>query len=243
MGNIKRTYEGTYTSQMTKETTAVVSSFMSHVYRWMMLGILITGVVARVVAGNQAIMYALLTNKVLFFGLIIAQFAMVIGLSAVLHRLSYLSSIALYLAYSVLMGITLSVILFAYTQNSIASAFFVTAIAFGGLSIVGYFTKVNLGPIGTFCTMALFGLIGMMLLALFIPSLQGTGAQMLFSIAGIVIFSGLTAYHTQKLKYFALNANMHSEDGKKLSIQGALMLYLDFINLFLSILRLMGSRR
>lgn len=231
---------GTY---IAKDSAAITSHFMSKVYRWMMFGILITALVAHAVSTNQSMVESLLMHKGVFLILMIAQLGAVLMLSAMIGRLSYSASVLLYLTYAALTGITFSVLLLVYTQNSVESAFFVTAIAFGGLSMIGYFTKKNLGPIGTFCGMALFGLIGMMLLAIFIPSLQGNGMQTLLSVAGILIFSGLTAYDTQRLKQFALDMNSTPEDVKKRSIQGALMLYLDFINLFLSILRLMGNKR
>jgi FtsH-binding integral membrane protein len=236
-------YSTSASSQVTKTNAAVLSKFMSQVYRWMMVGILITAVVAHYISINQPLMQMIFANKLVFFGLVILQLAAVIGLSAGINRMNSIAATTIYLAYSALTGVTLSIVLLAYTQSSVSSAFLVTAIAFGGLSAFGYFTKANLGPVGTFCTMALFGLIGMFVLSIFFKSMQGNGMQMALSFFGLLIFSGLTAYDTQRIKQLAFSMDGTSDTSKKFAVHGALMLYLDFINLFLSILRLMGDRR
>lgn len=211
--------------------------FMSRVYRWMAFGVLITALVAHFVAITPQVFEAIFKQPIFFWGIIIAQLGMVFYLSYAINRISAGMATILYLVYSALVGLTLSVIFMVYTQQSINAAFIVTAVAFAGLSAFGYFTKRDLGPIGTFCTMALFGLIAVMVLALFIPKLMGGTMQIIIGVAGVIIFSGLTAYDTQKIKSLAYGDNQNA------AISGALALYLDFINLFLSILRLFGQRK
>jgi FtsH-binding integral membrane protein len=135
------------------------------------------------------------------------------------------------------------VIFFVYTSSSIAQVFGLTAFSFAGLSGFGYVTKRDLGPIGSFCVMGLFGMVGFSLLSMFFPSLMTGGASFVFSIAGIVVFAGLTAYDTQRIKAMNVTGNADAGEERKAAIHGALALYLDFINLFLSLLRLTGRRR
>lgn len=213
-----------------------MSTFMSKVYGWMTLGIILTGFVAWTVGTNEELLYLMLTNKILFYGLIIAEFGLVIWLSSRIQQMSPVLSISLFLLYAALNGATLSLISMVYTAESIQSAFFTSAIAFAGLSGFGYVTKKDLGPVGSFCTMGLFGLVGFSILSIFFPSLMGTMASQIYGLVGIIVFAGLTAYDTQKIKSMAYgNQNM--------AIMGALKLYLDFINLFLFILRMSGDRR
>lgn len=218
----------------------VLSAFMSRVYTWMTLGILVTGIVSYWIGNNPAIVKQVFANQVFFWLVIIAQFGAVIYLSAMINRISAAAAAITFLAYSALTGVTLSFIFVAYTQQSIASAFVATAAGFGGLSLFGYTTKRDLGPIGSFLMMGLFGLIAIMLLSLFIPSLMGSGMQLFISVAGVVIFAGLTAYDTQRIKAFA---SAPAQVLGQQAVLGALVLYLDFINLFLNLLRLMGDRR
>jgi len=218
------------------------SSFMSRVYFWMMLGLLLSGIVAFQVASNPDRVISLVSNKLFFYGLFILQFGAVIALSAFINRMSIMLATSLYLGYTILTGITFSTIFLVYSIPSISQAFFITAFSFAGLSMFGYVTKRDLGPIGSFCMMGLFGLIGLMLVTMFFPSTQTYGVMMTINIASIVIFAGLTAYDTQKIKNYNY-ASASPEQAKKEAIRGALMLYLDFINLFLSILRLTGDRR
>jgi len=217
--------------------------FMTGVYRWMTFGILITGFISYFIGTSPTLVGTIITNKFLFFGLIIAQFGAVIYLSAGIRKMSAWRATIVYLLYSALTGTTLSVIFQAYTSDSIQSAFFTTAFSFAGLSAFGYFTKRDLGPIGTFCGMALWGLIGFGILSMFFPGMMAGRGSMLYSIFGIVIFAGLTAYDTQKIKNMNIIGNEGTDEDHKETIMGALTLYLDFINLFLMILRLMGGRR
>jgi FtsH-binding integral membrane protein len=175
----------------------------------------------------------------------IVQIGVVVTLSAAVARLSAGLAMGLFLGYAALTGVTLSTLFLIYTRDSIAGVFLSTAFGFAGLSLMGYTTKRDLGPLGAFCGMALFGLIGWGLLSFFFPSLLGGQAGTAYSAVGVLIFAGLTAYDTQRIKAMAtsdvygVGLGMES----KAAIVGALALYLDFINLFLSLLRLFGDRR
>lgn len=219
--------------------TGALSAFMSRVYAWMMLGIFVTGVVSYTVGNNPEWVASIFSNQPFFWALIIVQFGAVIFLSAMINRISAPAAAITFLVYSALTGLTISMIFVLYTQASIAMAFATTAIGFGGLSMYGFTTKRDLGPIGSFCIMALFGLIGLVLLSFFIPSLRGDNMQILFSVAGLLIFAGLTAYDTQRIKALGSSAT----NTGSMAVYGALILYLDFLNLFLNLLRLMGDRR
>jgi hypothetical protein len=217
--------------------------FMSRVYGWMTGGLCLTGAVAWNVAGNPQLVQAIFGNRLLLWGLIIAQLGSVFALSWLINRISGLTAMLIYFLYAGLTGLTLSSIFLVFTGSSIAEVFGVTAFGFAGLSGFGYVTKRDLGPVGSFCMMGLFGLIGFGLLSMLFPSLMTEGASFVFSIVGIIVFAGLTAYDTQKIKRMNAPGNEGTDAGRKTAIYGALMLYLDFINLFLSLLRLMGRRR
>jgi hypothetical protein len=220
----------------------VNARFMSGVYSYMTIGVLVTALVSYTFSNNPEIMTAILGNKFIFWSLIIAQLGAVFFLSFAITKINALTATFIYFLYSALTGSTLSVIFLVYTQESIQSAFFVSSFSFAGLSAFGYLSKRDLGPIGTFCHMGLWGLIGFGLLSLFFPSMMSGTASIVYSLCGIVIFAGLTAYDTQKIK--EMNTWQEgSEEAKKGTILGALTLYLDFINLFLNILRLMGKRK
>lgn len=219
---------------------------MSQVYTWMTGGVLLTALISTFLGQNPEMVITLVRTPVLYYGLIIAQLGLVIGLSAAINKISASAATMLYILYAALTGVTLSTIFLIYTRDSIAGVFLTTACGFGGLSLLGYTTKRDLGPIGAFCGMALFGLIGWALLSFIFPSMMGGTAQMVYSIAGVVIFAGLTAYDTQKIKEMRVEADRtgaFGEGARKAAIFGALTLYLDFINLFLSLLRLAGDRR
>jgi FtsH-binding integral membrane protein len=217
--------------------------FMSRVYGWMTGGLCLTGAVAWNVAGNPQLVQAIFGNRLLLWGLIIAQLGSVFALSWLINRISGLTAMLIYFLYAGLTGLTLSSIFLVFTGSSIAEVFGVTAFGFAGLSGFGYVTKRDLGPVGSFCMMGLFGLIGFGVLSMLFPSLMTEGASFVFSIVGIIVFAGLTAYDTQKIKRMNAPGNEGTDAGRKTAIYGALMLYLDFINLFLSLLRLMGRRR
>jgi FtsH-binding integral membrane protein len=217
--------------------------FMSSVYGWMTGGLCLTGAVAWYVSGNPELMHQIFGNRLLFWALIIAQLGAVAALSWLIKRISSVTATLLYFVYAGLTGLTLSCIFLLYTGSSIAEVFGVTAFGFAGLSGIGFVTKRDLGPVGAFCTMGLFGLVGFALISMFFPSLMGGSGSFVFSVVGIVVFAGLTAYDTQKIKRMNVPGNEETDEGRKAAIFGALTLYLDFINLFLSLLRLMGDRR
>jgi FtsH-binding integral membrane protein len=217
--------------------------FMSRVYGWMTGGLCLTGAVAWNIAGNPELVQSILGNRPLFWGLIIAQLGAVVMLSWLINRISAFVATLIYLVYAGLTGVTMASIFLVFTGSSIAEVFGVTAFGFAGLSAIGFLTKRDLGPVGAFCAMGLFGLVGFGLLAMFLPVLRSEGANFGFAIVGIIVFAGLTAYDTQKIKAMNVPGSEGTDAGRKSAIFGALRLYLDFINLFLSLLRLMGRRR
>jgi FtsH-binding integral membrane protein len=226
----------------TRSAAEVSSRFMSRVYAWMTAGIALSGVVAWEVAQDPEV--ALRVVGPLFLPIVLAQLAAVFALSLLIRRISAPVAAALYLVYAGLTGLTMSVVFLVYTKDSVASVFWITAFSFSGLSATGYFTKRDLGPIGSFCTMGLFGLIGYGLLSMFFPGMQSAEYGMVSSLVGVIVFAGLTAYDTQKIKLMnEQRGTMSAEDGSKAAIFGALTLYLDFVNLFLSLMRLMGKRK
>lgn len=217
--------------------------FMSKVYTWMTLGVALTSVVAYAIAQNPTIAMTIVMNRILFYGLLIAQVGAVIVLSAAQRKLNAFAATAIYLGYAALVGVTMSVIFLVYTRGSIMNVFAITAMGFAGLSAVGYITKRDLGPVGSFCTMGLFGMVGFALISIFFPSMMTETASKVYGIVGLIVFAGLTAYDTQKIKAMNVIGNEGTEEDQKEAIYGALKLYLDFINLFLSLLRLLGKRR
>ncbi|MFN8294814.1 MAG: Bax inhibitor-1/YccA family protein [Chitinophagales bacterium] len=213
--------------------------FITKVYGWMSLALVITGITAYLTATSQAVLEFIFGIPYMFMGLLIGEVLLVIGLSAMINKMSAATATFLFVLYSVVNGLTLSVIFLVYTQGSISLTFFVTALTFGVMSAYGYFTKKDLTSWGNLLMMALVGLVISSIFNLFMKN------EILYWIttyAGILIFVGLTAYDTQKIK----NMNMIGADGetaRKGAIMGALTLYLDFINLFLLLLRLLGRRK
>jgi len=218
------------------------SAFMTKVYQWMSVGVLLTAIVASVLGTNDEFARTIALNRGLFWVMIIAQFGLVIAVSGFISRMSVLTATVLFMLYSALTGVTFSTIFLIYTASSIQSAFFTTAIGFAGLTAFGYITKKDLGPVGTFCSMGLWGLVGYGLLAIFFPSMMNGTASFVYSMVGLLLFAGLTAYDTQAIKMMGRQA-MSADDQGRASILGALKLYLDFINLFMMILRFTGDRR
>jgi FtsH-binding integral membrane protein len=220
------------------QTQSVVGAFMTKVYSWMTLALFITGIVAMYVASSEQLLSIVFGTKYMFMGLIIAQLGVVWYLSARVSKLSYTTAIIMFILYSVLSGITLSSIFIIYTASSIASTFFITAGTFAVMSLAGFFTKKDLSGFGAIMMMGLIGLIIATVVNYF---LQSSTLNYIISYAGVMIFVGLTAYDTQKLKLMA--TQLDGEQAKKGSIMGALTLYLDFINLFLYLLRVLGDRK
>ena len=210
--------------------------FMSAVYRWMALGLVVTAGVAYSVASTPEVLQVVIGNRMVFWGLIIAQFGLVMALSAAVSKLSAGVAGALFLLYSALTGATLSVVLLAYTGNSVASAFAVTAGTFLAMSIFATVTKRDLSGWSSFLFMGLIGVVIASVVNIFMKSSM---MQFVISAAAVVVFTGLTAYDTQRLRRMAVaGAGIAA-----LPVNGALSLYLNFINLFLSILNLFGGRR
>lgn len=221
------------------EVAAAFPALMRKVYLWMAMALVITGFTAYLVATNETLVQMFFSSKVVFFGLIIAEFALVIGITAAINKLSLPVATLLFVLYSVINGATLSVIFFAYTMSSIATVFFITAGTFGAMSIFGYVTKKDLSSWGKILMMALIGLIIATIVNIFVKS----GAiETIASYVGVLIFVGLTAYDTQKIKQMCLQAPDAGETMQKYALLGALSLYLDFINLFIYLLRIFGRR-
>ena len=226
-----------------KENIASVAfpSLMRKVYVWMTLALVITGFVAYGVASSPGIITALVSNKLLFWGLFIAELALVWTVSARINRLSLTTATLLFILYSALNGATLSLILLVYTMQSIASVFFITAGTFPVRAAIGYFTKADLSSLGKILMMALIGLIIATVVNAFL--LKSGGFSLILSYVGVLIFVGLTAYDTQKIKQMLIMADDVNEETQKIALLGSLSLYLDFINLFLYLLRIFGNSR
>ena len=208
------------------------------VYVWMCAALFITAGTAYRVSNSEELLRIVFSSKLSFFGIIIAQFVIVWFLSARIKTLSFTTATIMFALYSVLMGVTMSCIFMAYTQSSIASTFLITAGTFAVMSIYGFTTKKDLTSWGNLLFMALVGLIIAMLVNFFLKSSM---MDLIISCIGVLIFVGLTAYDTQKIK--ALLNQETTEENQKMALLGSLMLYLDFINLFLFLLRIFGRRR
>lgn len=215
----------------------VAHGFVTKVYAWMCFALIVTGLVAFAVA-EAGVAKAIMT-KGLFFPILIGELILVVALTAGLSRISAAVATGGFVLYSALNGLTISVILLAYTQASVAQTFFITAGTFGAMSAYGYYTKRDLTSIGNIAYMALLGLIVASIVNLF---MMNEALYWLLSYAGVVIFVALTAYDTQKIKRIG-EAGLQGEMEQKAAIMGALALYLDFINLFLFLLRIFGRRR
>ncbi len=202
----------------------------------MTLGLAVTGLVALGVASSPAALGLLFGNSFAFFALLILQLGLVVAFNSAARRASTAVVAGMFFLYAALTGVTFSVLFLVYTASSIAGVFFVTAGAFAGLSAVGFFTKSDLSAIGRF---AIFAIIGLILASVVNMFLQSTGLQWLVSIAGVLIFGALTAYDTQKLKELFATGDASAN----MPLVGALTLYLDFVNMFLFLLRLFGRRR
>lgn len=217
----------------------VESVFVSKVFGWMTAGLVASGAVASYVAFNPKLAGLIIGTKFMFLGLIIAELLLVMALGSMINVMSAATATALFMAYSVLNGLTLSVIFLACQLSSIGTVFFITAGMFGAMCVLGFLTKKDLSSLGGIFLMALIGLLLAMLVNIF---LGNSVLDIVISAIGALIFVGLTAYDAQKIKLMS-NASMDAESERKAAIIGALALYLDFINLFLFLLRLFGKRR
>lgn len=219
----------------------VLNAYMRGVYQWMAGGLGLTAVMAYMVASSPTLVQAIFGNPILFWGLIIAEFGLVMGISGGISKLSAGTASGLFLLYSALNGVTLSAILLAYTATSVAGTFVICAGMFGAMSVYGMVTKKDLTSMGSFMFM---GLIGIILASVVNIFLQSPGLDFAISGIGVLVFVGLTAYDTQKLKMMGQSAPMNDATAvRRGTILGALTLYLDFINLFLMLLRLFGQGR
>lgn len=218
-----------------------VATLMRNMYAWMAIALVITGFTAFAVANSYSLIYAIATNSILFYGLIFAELGLVYYLSSRIFRMSFATAGLLFAVYSIVNGVTLSLIFLIYEIGSIVSTFFITAGTFGAMAVVGSFLKKDLSFIGRFALMALIGLIIAGVVNIFMRS---EGFSFIIAIIGVLVFTALTAYDAQKMKnLIAENGYEVNENTQKLALIGALELYLDFVNLFLYLLRLLGSRR
>ncbi len=217
----------------------IEGAFIRRVYNWMVAGLALTGVMAYVTASNEGLQALIYGNTLIFYGLIFGELAMVFILAGRAHRMKASTAGTMFIIYSLLNGLTLSFIFLVYTKSNITSAFLVTAGTFGAMSLYGYTTKKDLTSWGGFLIMGLFGIIIASVVNMF---LQSEMILWLVTYAGVLIFVGLTAYDTQRLKKMAQAGFAGAETETKAAVLGALALYLDFINLFLMILRIFGNR-
>jgi FtsH-binding integral membrane protein len=221
------------------EKNTTMSVLMRKVYTWMAMALVITGICAYGVANSPALLSLIYGSSMTIVILCIAEFGLVVWLSARIGKMSLTTATMMFIIYSVLNGVTLSFIFLAYTQASIAKVFFITAGTFGLMALVGHTTKVDLSKMGGILLMALIGVIIASVVNIFIKS---TGFDFILSIITVLIFIGLTAYDTQKIKEMLLMASDTGETAQKVALMGALSLYLDFINLFIHLLRIFGKR-
>ena len=215
-----------------------VTAFLRAVYGWMCAGLAITAGTAWFVASSPSLIQTIAANRAAFWILAIAQLGIVLLLSARVDKLAASTASALFVLYSALTGVTMSFVLLAYTGESVASTFFITAAMFGALALYGTMTRRSLAGMGQFMFMGLVGL----LIATFIGFFwQNDGLQFMISLVGVIVFTGLTAWDAQRLKEMSLSVD--GTVAKQYAVVGALALYLDFINLFLFLLRFLGDRR
>ena len=226
-----------YGGQSAVKTQA--NSVMKRVYVRMTIGLLVSAFCALGVASSPSLLNIIFGNQIVFWGLIIAMFAMAILIPVRMMKMSSGTVLALFLVYSALMGTFLSSIFLAYKMTAIVATFFITAGTFGAMTVYGYFTKADLTKMGSYLMMALFGLIIAMLVNMFLHS---STMSYVISIIGVLVFTGLTAWDTQQVKQLSA-ANLDPALADKLATMGAMNLYLDFINLFLFILRIFGGNR
>lgn len=218
-----------------------INEFIRSVYNWMAIGLGLTGFVAFYVSNSETLIRLIFGNQLIFFGLIIGELVLVFTISARVHKMQASTATSLFVLYAALNGATLSAIFLIYTRSSITSTFFICAATFISSSIYGMVTKRDLTSMGQFMFMGLIGIVIASVVNLFVRS---SGMSLIVSYIGVIVFVGLTAYDTQKLRAMALSRPEGLDRGtvRKGAILGALTLYLDFINLFLMLLRILGNR-
>lgn len=223
-----------------ESAVAETQRFMVKVYSWMSFALIVTGLVAMYVAGSEALLSLIFGNTFIFIGLIIGELVLVGALAGWVNKMSANTATLIFLVYAAINGLTFAAIFLLYTAESIATTFFITAGTFGAMSIYGYTTKSDLSGWRNMLMMGLFGLVIASVVNIFL------GSSVLYWVTtymGVLIFVGLTAYDTQKIKNMNIIGNEGTDEDKKEAIMGALTLYLDFINLFLYLLRLFGRRK
>lgn len=234
-------YFDTHTLTSNTASRAAQSSLMRSVYVWMTLALVITGLTAMYVAKSMTLIQLMMENSLFFWGLLLAEVGVVVYLTARIHRMAFSTATVLFILYSLLNGVTLSVLFLVYTFSSIATTFFVTAGTFGAMALVGYVTRRDLSRIGSLCIMGVIGLIIASVVNFF---LHNSMMDLVISCAGVLVFVGLTAYDAQKIKRLLMTEGMEvNETTQKIALLGAMTLYLDFINLFIYLLRLLGDRK
>lgn len=220
-------------------SASYVSALFRKTYLWMTFALFITAISALLVVKSPALQSFIFAKPFMMWGLVIAEVVLVMALVARINKLSLSTAALLFIAYSILNGLTLSVIFFVYDLAVISQTFFITAGTFGAISLYGYITKTDLSKFGNILMMALFGLIIATVVNLFVASDM---LSMIISYVGVLVFVGLTAWDTQKLKNIYMEAEDMNESTLKVALLGALTLYLDFVNLFIYLLRIFGNR-
>ena len=234
--------ENNFYNQVEERAQSSALSFpalMSKVYLWMTLALVVTGMTAYYVASSPAILYAIVSNQIAFWGLFIGELVLVFVLSSRIMSLSFVTASLMFVIYSIMNGVFFSFILLAYTEQSIATTFLITAGTFGAMSLFGFVTKRDLSAMGRILFMLLIGLIIATVVNIF---MNAEGLTLILNYAGVVIFVGLTAYDTQSIKQM-LQEHGDKEGAEKIALLGSLSLYLDFINLFIYLLRFFGESR
>ena len=234
--------ENNFYNQVEERAQSSALSFpalMSKVYLWMTLALVVTGMTAYYVASSPAILYAIVSNQIAFWGLFIGELVLVFVLSSRIMSLSFVTASLMFVIYSIMNGVFFSFILLAYTEQSIATTFLITAGTFGAMSLFGFVTKRDLSAMGRILFMLLIGLIIATVVNIF---MKAEGLTLILNSAGVVIFVGLTAYDTQSIKQM-LQEHGDKEGAEKIALLGSLSLYLDFINLFIYLLRFFGESR
>ena len=234
--------ENNFYNQVEERAQSSALSFpalMSKVYLWMTLALVVTGMTAYYVASSPAILYAIVSNQIAFWGLFIGELVLVFVLSSRIMSLSFVTASLMFVIYSIMNGVFFSFILLAYTEQSIATTFLITAGTFGAMSLFGFITKRDLSTMGRILFMLLIGLLIATVVNIF---MKAEGLTLILNYAGVVIFVGLTAYDTQSIKQM-LQEHGDKEGAEKIALLGSLSLYLDFINLFIYLLRFFGESR
>ena len=234
--------ENNFYNQVEERAQSSALSFpalMSKVYLWMTLALVVTGMTAYYVASSPAILYAIVSNQIAFWGLFIGELVLVFVLSSRIMSLSFVTASLMFVIYSIMNGVFFSFILLSYTEQSIATTFLITAGTFGAMSLFGFVTKRDLSAMGRILFMLLIGLIIATVVNIF---MKAEGLTLILNYAGVVIFVGLTAYDTQSIKQM-LQEHGDKEGAEKIALLGSLSLYLDFINIFIYLLRFFGESR